>query len=97
MPALIPMIWGALASVLASLVGRVVLALGLSAVTYKGLDVLVGQFEGFINAQLTAIPADVSAILDYLGVYVVIKMHLSVFSAIAAVMGTQRVIKAVSK
>ena len=97
MPAFIPMIWGALASVLASLVGRVIVALGLSAVTYKGLDLLVSQFDSYINAQLAAVPADVSAILEYLGVYIAIKMHLSVFASIAAVIGTQRIIKAVAK
>lgn len=41
MPYLVSLIWGALALSIRSLVGRVIIALGISYITYQGADALI--------------------------------------------------------
>lgn len=41
MPIIISMLWGAFASVLSTLVGRVIIALGIGLVSYQGIDFLL--------------------------------------------------------
>jgi hypothetical protein len=43
--ALVGMIWGGLASILATLVGRVLIALAITYVSYQGLDVLLDSMK----------------------------------------------------
>lgn len=52
---LIPAIIGALVTVVSSLVGRVLLALGMGVVAYTGINVAVDVFKGyFLNAMGSA-------------------------------------------
>lgn len=45
MPALISMLWGGFASILSTLVGRVLVALAIGYVSYQGIDVLLNSMK----------------------------------------------------
>lgn len=53
MPVLIAALIGALANVTKSLVGRVLLALGLQLVTYTGFEALISNVTSLVSANLT--------------------------------------------
>lgn len=52
MPALVGLIWGGLVSILGTLVGRVLIALGISYVTYSGLDILLDSVKDAAFASM---------------------------------------------
>lgn len=52
MPYIISIFWGASALVLQSLVGKVLLYLGISYLTYQGIDVLIASIENQVNQAL---------------------------------------------
>lgn len=47
----------ALLNMLASLVGKIIAALGITAMTYTGLDLLINQFKGQIQSAVHGVPA----------------------------------------
>lgn len=49
---LIPVIIGALISVAASLVGRIIMALAIGGVTYVGLNAALDVFKGYFNSAM---------------------------------------------
>ena len=53
MPVLIAALLSGLASITSSLVGRVLLALGLQFVTYQGFDLLISSITGHVADNLT--------------------------------------------
>lgn len=82
---LIGAIWGALAPVLGSLVGRVLLALGLSYATYSGLSVGVDAIKAAVFSNFAGLPADVVGLLGYLWVDKAISTVFSAFVAALAI------------
>lgn len=60
--ALLPM----LSTLLTSLVGQVMMALGISVISYQGLDALQRQFVSLMQSEITKLPPDALQIL-YLG------------------------------
>lgn len=79
MPVVIAALWGALYSILGSLVGRVLLSLGLGVVTYSGISVTLNWLKSRFVESASALPADV------LGMMATMKVGESVnivFSAI---------------
>lgn len=52
MPYIISMLWGALALTLQSFVGKILIYLGISYLTYQGIDVLIGSIEQQVNQAL---------------------------------------------
>lgn len=52
MPIFASMIWGALVSILSTLVGRVLVALAISYVTYQGVDILIQSVKTAAFANL---------------------------------------------
>jgi len=97
MPVFLGFLWSAFAAVLPSLVGRVLLALGIGAVAYTGLDILVNQGEQLILDQLNAGGADVYGLLRYLGVVAAIKMHTATMLSIVAILMAEKSLKVVAK
>lgn len=55
MPYLVSLIWGALALTIRSLVGRVLVALGISYVTYQGVDTLISSLKTAAMANLASV------------------------------------------
>lgn len=81
MPVFIAALLGGLAQAAMSLVGRVLIALGIGYVTYQGLDFALENIYDLIFAQLTALPAQTMAVLARLNVGEFINIQISAISA----------------
>lgn len=80
MPALfISALIGALASAMGALAGRVLIALGIGFVTYKGIDVGIASLKSSVISGINGLPADALGLLGYLWVD---KALTIIFSAI---------------
>lgn len=73
-------IGGILLTITTSLVGRVLLALGLGLVTYNALDPLLEQFQANYFNQLVGLPAD---ILGFVGLLKLGDAVQIIFAALA--------------
>jgi hypothetical protein len=75
---------GALLTVASSMVGRVLLALGMSYVTYKGFDVGITWLLDRIKENMSSMPADMVSFLGWLWVDKAISMVFSAYSVALA-------------
>lgn len=94
MPFIASAIIGALATTMGSLVGRVLLALGIGFVTYKGVDTAAGFLLDQIKSGFSQMPVDVLNFLAWTWIDKAIGM---IFSAWAASMALQGIAGAVTK
>lgn len=99
MPALLMAIGGLLLQLAASMVGRVLLALGLSYVTYSGFDVGVTWLLDQIKANFTGMGADTASFLAWLWVDKAIGLIFSAYSAalVVKMAGGTKLTKLVTK
>lgn len=81
MPLFLASLLGGLVQVAGSIVGRVLIALGIGYVSYSGLSALLDALKGQVIGYLTGAPAQVVAIMGLLKVDVALSV---VFSAYAA-------------
>ena len=86
-----------MAFVLASAVVRVVAATGFAIVTYVGIDLLFGQIEAAINTKISALSADMFAMLNIFGMVFFMQSVLAAFTAIVAIKGLQSIKRGVFK
>lgn len=89
MPSFIAMIMGALLRVAGSLVGQVLLALGLTVVTYSGMDTALDWLKSQAVSSFHGLPAEVLGLLGLMKVGSSISI---VFSAMLARMAVQGVV-----
>jgi len=68
MPAIVAIFLGGLIQICGSLVGRVLVALGLSVVTYSGLSVSINYLKSQAVAAALGLPPDVVGMLSVLKV-----------------------------
>jgi len=86
MPLLIAqVVWGLLAAVLPSLVGRVLLALGIAFVTFTGFTVSINFIYSNMQSYLSSMPTDILSLLGYLWVDKAIGAMFSAFTAALAI------------
>lgn len=78
---------GALLSIAGSMVGRVLLSLGIGYVTYKGFDVSVQFLMNMIKDNMSQMPKDISDMLAWFWVDKAIGMVFSAWLASLAVSG----------
>jgi hypothetical protein len=92
-------IGGLLLSLVASVVGRVLLALGLSYVTYTGFDTGVQWLLDQVKQDISAMPSEVVSFLAWLWVDKAIGMVFSCYAASLAVKmaGSTKLTKLVMK
>lgn len=81
MPAILIALAGMLTQLCASMVGRVLLAIGVSFVTYKGLDVAFSHLRELVMGQMSGLGARVIVMASAAGVWDAIDM---IFAAITA-------------
>lgn len=62
----LPNLIGALAVAMGTFAGRVLIALGLGFVSYKGIDLAIGKMKDAAIAGLQGIPADALVLVGYL-------------------------------
>ena len=82
MPILVASILGGLAQAAGSLVGRVLIALGLGFASYMGFNALIGQITGQINDLISSFGASVLA--EWAGFFQIDKHFSMILSAITA-------------
>lgn len=80
MPLLMSLL-GGLLSICASMVGRILLALGLGYVTYTGFDVGINWLLDQVKTNFSAMPGQIVSFLSWLWVDKAISMIFSAYSA----------------
>lgn len=80
MPAFIAALLGGLVNIAGTIAGQVLIGLGISVVTYSGVDTTINWLKSGAVAALGGLPAEVIGILGLMQVGVCISM---VFSAMA--------------
>lgn len=68
MPVFLASLLGGLISIAGAMVGRVLIALGLSVVTYTGLSVTLGVVKAELLNNIDGLPAEIVSLLAYMGV-----------------------------
>lgn len=81
MPAFVAALLGGLLSITSSLVGRVMVALGIGAVTYTGLTSALDYAKAQALGALTSAPAQLVQLMGYLGVGEFISIVTSALAA----------------
>lgn len=81
MPALILAFASMLTQVAGTLVGRVLLALGIQFVTYKGMNIVFDGFKALVLENIGGLPGDMSIMVSAVGIIQAINI---VWGAIAA-------------
>lgn len=61
-------LWGGLMRIAPSLVGQVLIALGVSVVTYSGVSTSIAWLKAQALNSINGLPADLVSLLAYLGV-----------------------------
>jgi hypothetical protein len=89
MPAFISMLWGALALSIKSLVGRVLVALGISFITYQGIDLLIASIKSDALAMLSSVPPQLIGAVGMLRLGESLSVIASAVVAKYAIMGLQ--------
>lgn len=78
---LVPMLIGALASAMASLVGRLILALGVSFITYKGIGAGVDVMKNYVVSSFDGMPSQMVSLVAYLWIDKGLTIIFSAFTA----------------
>lgn len=81
MPVIIATLWGAFMRIVPTLVGQVLISLGLTTMTYVGLDIALDQFKSGALSAINVLPPEVSGMLGYMKVGQAINI---IFSALLA-------------
>jgi hypothetical protein len=68
MPVIVAFLWNAFLAILPSLVGRVLLSLGMSVATYTGVQVTFGWLKDQAVARFVSLPPDLLGLLATLKV-----------------------------
>lgn len=85
MPFFIAALMGGFATAMGSLVGRVLLALGMSFVTYKGMTTGTDQIIQYLKEAYGGMPGEAGALLQFLWVDKALAMMVSSFGAAWAI------------
>lgn len=84
MPIFLASLLGGLVNVAGSVAGRVLVAMGLSLVTYQGVDTVLSKLKADAISALLGLPPDLVSLLSYMKVGVCISI---IASAVAVRMG----------
>ncbi len=81
MPVIIAAVGGMLIQLVGSLIGRALIALGLSVVTYTGMSTSLGWMKQQAIASVGGLPGDVAMLLSYMKVGVALSIVTSAILA----------------
>ncbi|KRB35538.1 DUF2523 domain-containing protein [Acidovorax sp. Root70] len=87
MPAFIAALMGALINIAGTLVGRVLIALGMSVVTFTGVSTTLTWAKSNAVSALSALPVEVVGMLSAMGVGEFLSILLSALTARMALQG----------
>lgn len=68
-----------LVSMVKPILSQILVTLGLSVITYKGVDLLVNQLSGTLNSQLSSMPIALIQLLGLSGFDVALSVVFSAF------------------
>jgi len=80
-PLILPALGGYLAAITASLTGRVLLALGVSFVTYTGFNVLIGSVSSQVSGVFGQVPTLALQVMSVLQLDTCLNIAISAVSA----------------
>lgn len=89
MPLIIAALWGALISIAGTLVGQVLLSLGIGYLTFTGVDLSIVWAKNQFLSGLTGIPAAAVGLAGVMKVGVCVSMLLSAVTARVTLSGMQ--------
>lgn len=89
MPLIIAALWGALISIAGTLVGQVLLSLGIGYLTFTGVDLSIAWAKAQFLSGLTGIPAAAVGLAGVMKVGVCVSMLLSAVTARVTLSGMQ--------
>ena len=81
MPLLVAAIWGALIQIAGTLVGKVLVSLGIGYVTYSGIDTSLAWAKGQFLAGMSGLPAAAVQLAGLMNVGECVSMLLSAVAA----------------
>ena len=87
MPVFVAAIGGMLINIVGTLVGRVLIALGISVVTYTGVSASLDWLKAGALSALAGLPADMVGLIAYMKVGVCISIITSAIAARAVING----------
>lgn len=93
MPVFVAILWGAFLRIIGSMVGRVLVSLGIAVVTYTGVDTALSKLKGDAITALMGLPPDLVALLSFLKVGVAISIVTSAVAVRLALSGMTGAIK----
>lgn len=89
MPVFIAMLIGGLVEAAGSLVGRAILALGVGAVMYTGLDLLISNVLAYSMASFTSVPGTIVGIMGLMQVDKVLSILSSAVGTAMTISGVR--------
>lgn len=96
-----PLLWPAIAGLLAllvtALVGRVILALGISFVTYMGIEAGIDYLESLVVQKIMGLPVDLMNLVGFLWIDKALTVVFSAYAAAAVIKFAGNVKKMVFK
>ncbi|KWR81183.1 hypothetical protein RN01_16695 [Cupriavidus sp. SHE] len=85
--AAIQLLWGVLLSIIGSMVGKILIALGVGYVQYKGIQFLFDKLVTIIDQQIVMLPPQILQMLSLLGIGTAFNLILSCITIKAALGG----------
>jgi hypothetical protein len=89
MPLIIAALWGALINIAGTLVGQVLLSIGIGYVTFTGVDASIGWARGQFLSGLSGIPAAAVGLAGVMQVGTCVSMLLAAVTTRVTLMGMQ--------
>lgn len=89
MPLIIAALWGALISIAGTLVGQVLLSLGIGYLTFTGVDLSIGWAKAQFLSGLAGVPAAAVQLAGTMKIGVCVSMLLSAVTARVTIAGMQ--------
>lgn len=89
----LPALLGGLATILGSLIGRAILALGIGFVTYTGTSLALGTMKQSVISGFGGMPADMVNLMGYLWIDKALSVMFSAVTAAVAIRGIGGAVK----
>lgn len=93
---LVRFLFGFLIQALPAIVARLLLALGVSFVSYKGLDILIQNLQTMLNGSLSQLPASIFQILRMAGFTTSVNILIAALTGWASLKMTSKVLSFMS-
>lgn len=87
-----PFLLAGLGTLLGNLITKIIFALGIGFISYKGADVLISHVTSYIASQTGVIPAELSEAWNALGCQIAMNMILSAYTTKLSLVGATKLV-----